>query len=59
MYEDIKQLIKKCRDSLGFLGESCQKYISLHDDYLDKYVKDSDILKDKIKAKIARIVNDE
>jgi hypothetical protein len=58
MFEDVKALINSCKESLARLNEASQEYIRFHDIYLDKYVKDSKILKEKIKEKIVRVVDE-
>ena len=59
MYKDVLEQIKKCNEALLKMGESAQIYIEAHDEYIEINVKDSDILKKKIKDKIARVVDED
>ena len=59
MYKDVLEQIKKCNEALLKMGESAQIYIEAHDEYTEINVKDSDILKKKIKDKIARVVDED
>jgi hypothetical protein len=59
MYKDIIEKIQKCNKSLLKMGESAQMYIEAHDKYVETNLRDSDILKKKIKDKIARVVDED
>jgi hypothetical protein len=56
--EKILELIKICRESFSKIGTASQKYINEHNKYLEENVKDSTFIKEKIKEKIARVVDE-
>jgi hypothetical protein len=58
MYEETLKKIQECQEEIRALAEASQEYILAHDRYLEKYVKDSSLLKEKIKDKIVRVINE-
>lgn len=58
MYDEIFEQITICKDALVLLSEKSQEYIDLHDTYLWNNVEDATLLKDKIKEKIVRVVDE-
>jgi hypothetical protein len=59
IYEDVIKLIKECEDNFSIIGLEAQNYIDLHDEYIEKTVKDARFLKDKMKEKVARVINED
>jgi hypothetical protein len=59
IYEDVIKLIKECEDNFSLIGLEAQNYIDLHDEYIEKTVKDARFLKDKMKEKVARVINED
>jgi hypothetical protein len=59
IYEDVIKLIKECEDNFSLVGLEAQNYIDLHDEYIEKTVKDARFLKDKMKEKVARVINED
>jgi hypothetical protein len=58
MYNDIIDQILKCKKAFLKIGEASQNFIELHDVYIEKNIKDSSILKNKMKEKVVRVLND-
>jgi len=58
IYNIIMTQITECLNSLSKLNESCQIYIDTHDQYLESTLKDSDLLKEKMKEKVVRVINE-
>jgi sRNA-binding carbon storage regulator CsrA len=59
IYEDILKVIQKCEDDFAKIGIEAQNYIDLHDEYIEKTIKDAKLLKDKMKEKVARVINED
>jgi len=59
IYEDVVKLIKKCEDDFAAIGIEAQNYVDLHDEYIEKTIKDAKFLKDKMKEKVARVINED
>jgi hypothetical protein len=59
IYEDVIKLIKECEDNFSLVGLEAQNYIDLHNEYIEKTVKDARFLKDKMKEKVARVINED
>lgn len=59
--ETVDSKIKDCIEALSQVGVAAQKYIDEHDKYLEREsdLKDSTFIKDRIKDKIARVVDSE
>jgi len=58
MYEQVLSTIRECQEELRALAEASQAYIIAHNIYLEKYVKDASLLKEKMKDKIVRVLNE-
>jgi len=59
MYNEILEKIKKCEQALSTLGSSAQAYITAHDIYIEKKIKDADIIKKKMIEKVARVLHED
>jgi hypothetical protein len=59
--EKIDLMIEECYNALSNIGIAAQKYTDEHDVYLerDEEIKDSKFIKEKIKEKIAKVVDSE
>lgn len=55
MFEEILKKIETCKNSLQEVAVASQIFIDKHESYLEKNVKDSDIIKKKIKDKVVKI----
>lgn len=58
MYEEIVQQINLCKQKILDLSESVNSYIDEHDKYFFNTERDAELLKEKIKEKIARALNE-
>jgi hypothetical protein len=58
MYEEIVEQIKLCKQKILDLSESVNDYIDEHDKYFFNNERDAELLKEKIKEKIARVLNE-
>lgn len=58
MYEEIVEQIKLCKQKILDLSESVNDYIDEHDKYFFNNERDAELLKEKIREKIARVLNE-
>ena len=59
IYEDILSLIEECEYNFSLINVYAQKYIDLHEDYLERKIKDSRVIKNRMKEKIVRVINED
>ncbi len=50
----VSAAVEACRDAISQVAERSQAYIDAHDAYLDLTVRDSSLVKSRIKDRIAR-----
>jgi hypothetical protein len=55
--ESVNAKIEKCQQAFSQIGISAQKYIDKHNEYIEGKVEDSSFIKEKIKDKIARVID--
>ena len=55
--ENVQELITQCEDSFAEIGIAAQRYIDAHNEYLEASVEDSSFLKEKMKEKVARVID--
>jgi hypothetical protein len=56
--QKILELIELCRDSFSKIGTFSQRYMSEHNKYLEENTKDSTFIKQKMKEKVAKVVDE-
>jgi len=59
IYDDIIKQMKVCEENFNKIGFAAQVYIDAHDVYLETNLKDSSIIKKKMKEKIVRVINED
>jgi SMC interacting uncharacterized protein involved in chromosome segregation len=59
IYDDILKQIKTCEENFFKIGLAAQVYIDAHDVYLERNLRDSSIIKKKMKEKIVRVINED
>jgi len=57
MLESVLEKIKKCEDSLSKISVDAQRYIEKHNEYIEGKILDSSFIKDKMKEKIAKVID--
>jgi hypothetical protein len=55
--ESVNAKIEKCKEAFSQISVSAQKYIDKHNEYIEGKVEDSLFIKEKMKDKIARVID--
>jgi len=58
MYEDSQAKINQCLDALGRVSDAAQEFIALHNKYSYEHIRDAELLKEKMKEKVVRVINE-
>jgi hypothetical protein len=58
MYEEVLEQLNSCKQKILDISDSVVEYIEAHDKYFFTNEKDATLLKEKMKEKVARVLNE-